>query len=220
MKYKAILFDMDGTLMDTLTDITSSVNYALSQLRFRTCSIDEVRMFVGNGIRELMKCSLTATSKIGIDDALLETALTYFHTHYAIHCKDTTQPYNGIPPLLENLYNSGYRMAIVSNKPQAEVLVLTEQFFHPYISVAIGENEKDGIRKKPSPDMINEAAKQLSVKLEDCVYIGDSDVDYKTAQNSHVDCISVLWGFRDEEFLRKIGASVFAQNPSDVLSLV
>ena len=214
MKYNTFIFDLDGTLLDTLQDLANSVNYALSQHGMPTHSIDDVRRFVGNGVRVLMERAIPEGAANPAFDATFAT----FRQHYMQHSLDTTRPYDGIPELIHELKARGCHMAVVSNKMMAATQELVRHFF-PEIEVAIGEHEAEGIRKKPAPDTVFEALRQLGVGKEEAVYVGDSDVDIQTARNSGLPCISVLWGFRDRDFLQKNGAETFISAPSELLSL-
>ncbi|MBR4689425.1 MAG: HAD-IA family hydrolase [Bacteroidales bacterium] len=222
-QYSTIIFDLDGTLMDTLVDISNSVNYALSELGLPIRTIDEIRTFVGNGVRELMRCALQVAAQeccIEYSEQLLDSSLELFRKHYVIHCQDCTKPYDGIFDVLRCLKTNGYKMAIVSNKPQREVAILHSNYFSQWIDVAYGENESAGIRKKPFPDMVYKAIDDLCEDRYKCVYIGDSETDLATAKQAGVDCISVLWGFRSKEVLEQCGATMFAHSPSDLLALL
>ena len=223
MKYKAIIFDLDGTLMDSLIDIAQSVNFTLRQFGLRERSVDEIRKYVGCGVRKLLIDAFRAAleeRKESFSEKLIDEAMPVFRSHYTAHCNDCTRPYKGILDLLEKLKMAGYAMAIVSNKPQREVSILQSVHFSKWIDVAMGEDETSGIRRKPYPDMVWKAMEYLGVTKEQCVYVGDSETDFETAKNADVDCISVLWGFRTETVLRKIGANTFAHSPSDVFSIV
>ena len=224
-KCNTVIFDLDGTLMNTLPDIAASVNHALSTLNLPTRSMNEINDFVGNGIRVLLTLSIKAAlHEIGhpeqFNDELLAKTLSAFRSHYCIHCKDKTEPYDGILNLLHNLKQDGFKTAIVSNKPHREVLILQNEFFSDCIDVAFGENESTGIRRKPAPDMVLKALEHLGANQNECVYVGDSDVDIATARNAGVKSISVLWGFRKREFLQEKGAERFAHSPSEVFSMV
>ena len=214
MKYKAIIFDLDGTLTDTLEDLFLSTNFALRSCGLPERSLEEVRRFVGNGVRKLIERSVPADT----EPRLLERCFEAFRSHYVIHCQDHTCLYPGIASLLTSLHARGYRMAVVSNKLQEGVNELAQTFFNGVIDVAIGE--QPGIPRKPAPDMALAALKQLGVKAWEAVYIGDSDVDLQTAANAGLPCISVLWGFRNRDFLIAQGATVLAESPQDILSLV
>ena len=218
--YNTFIFDLDGTLLDTLQDLANSVNYALRQHGMPEHSIDDIRRFVGNGVRLLMERAVPD----GARNPQFEAAFATFRQHYMQHSLDTTRPYDGIPELIHELKARGCQMAVVSNKMMAATQELVRHFF-PDIPVAIGEHEAAGIRKKPAPDTVFEALRQLAVSQKPtaksqkptAVYVGDSDVDIETARNSGLPCISVLWGFRDRDFLLAHGATTFAEHPLDIL---
>ena len=212
MAYEIYIFDLDGTLLDTLQDLAASVNYALRQHHMPEHSIDDVRRFVGNGVRRLMERAIPE----GAANPAFEAAFATFRKYYMEHSLDTTRPYDGIPELIHELKKRGCRMAVVSNKMMAATQELVHHFF-PEIEVAIGEHEAEGIRKKPAPDTVFAAMKQLG--QGSAVYVGDSDVDLATARNSGLPCISVLWGFRDREFLLAHGATTFVEQPLDILGI-
>lgn len=215
-KYTTIVFDCDGTLLDSLTDLYVSTNYALRQYGYPERTLDEVRRFVGNGVKLLMERAVPA----GISAADFEKCYACFKQHYAKNCGTTTRPYDGIMDMLQALSEKGYKLALVSNKPDGQVQTLNDDFFRQYIPVAIGEQEDKGIRKKPAPDMVEEALRRLKSTKTEAVYVGDSDVDVATGKNSGLDCISVLWGFRDKDFLIEHGATTFIEKPIDILNLV
>ena len=215
--YKVYIFDLDGTLLDTLQDLANSVNYALRQHGMPEHSIDDIRRFVGNGVRLLMERAMPD----GAQNPQFEDTFATFRQHYMQHSLDTTRPYDGIPELIHELKARGCKMAVVSNKMMAATQELVRHFF-PDIDVAIGEHEAAGIKKKPAPDTVFEALRQLTESLElrtESVYVGDSDVDIETARNSGLPCISVLWGFRNRDFLLAHGATTFAEHPSDILTI-
>jgi len=211
---KNCIFDLDGTLLDTLADLCNAVNYALRENGMPEHTIDEVRWMVGNGVRKLMLRAVPG----GEDNLLFEKTFADFRDYYSKHSLDTTKPYDGILPLLSELKSRGVKMAVVSNKMDSATKPLVKSFFGDYIDVAIGESE--GVNRKPAPDMVFKAIGELKVKPEDCVYIGDSDVDFQTSKNAGLPCISVLWGFRDRDFLMGIGAATFVDEPMDILSIV
>ena len=211
--YSTYIFDLDGTLLDTLGDLAASVNYALRTHGMPEHSIDDVRRFVGNGVRLLMVRAIPDGEK----NPDFEATFATFRQHYMQHSLDTTKPYEGIPEVLKALKAQGCHLAVVSNKMMAATQELIRHFFPDTISVAIGENEAAGIRKKPAPDTVFEALRQLGVGKEGAVYVGDSDVDIQTAANAGLPCISVLWGFRDRDFLIQHGAETFASVPSELL---
>jgi phosphoglycolate phosphatase len=211
--YNTYIFDLDGTLLDTLTDLAASTNYALRTHGMPEHTIDEVRRFVGNGVRKLMERAVPD----GADNPLFDEAFATFRQYYMEHSLDTTRPYEGIPDMLAALKAKGCHLAVVSNKMMAATQELCRHFFPETIEVAIGENEAEGIRKKPAPDTVIAALRQLGVGEEGAVYVGDSDVDIDTARNSNLPCISVLWGFRDRDFLLQHGASTLISAPKELL---
>lgn len=213
-KYQAIIFDLDGTLLNTLEDLMDSVNFALRQFQMPERSLEQIRRSVGNGVRRLMELSVPER----LQNPEFEEVFQAFQTHYTEHCNDKTQLYPGIDLLLQRLKARGVKMAIVSNKYHEAVQELKEMYFKEYLSVAIGE--KEGIRKKPAPDTVIEALRELEITKEQAVYVGDSDVDLKTAANSGMDCLSVTWGFRTKEELLAAGATVMINDPEEILKFV
>ncbi len=211
MKYKNIIWDLDGTLLDTLYDLYLATNYALKTHGMPERTYEEVRQFVGNGVRRLMALSVPN----GEDNPAFEDTFTTFKSYYVDHCRDNTGLYPGISEALKGLKARGYRMAIVSNKLQAGVTELHETFFKDFIDVAIGE--RPNIRRKPAPDMVHLAMKELGATNEDSVYIGDSEVDVATGHGAGLPCISVLWGFRTKEELLANGATDFVNTPAELL---
>ena len=211
--YNTFIFDLDGTLLNTLDDLAASVNYALRTHGMPERTLDEVRSFVGNGVRLLMERAIPE----GSANPRFEETFATFRAYYMEHSLDTTRPYDGIPEMIHALKQRGCRLAVVSNKFYAATQELIRHFF-PVITVAIGEHEAEGIRKKPAPDTVFEALRQLGVGKEKAVYVGDSDVDLQTAHNSGLPCISVLWGFRDHDFLLANGATIFISRPEELLS--
>lgn len=216
-----IIWDLDGTLMDSLTDLMNSTNYALSQCGMPTRSYDEVRQFVGNGVHKLIERAVG--DNCSADD--VERCFAVFKQHYMVHCKDNTKPYDGIIEVISQLHDKDCRQAIVSNKLQGGVTELHNEWFRGIIDVAIGETP--GVQRKPAPDMVNKAIdglkKMFSIDADahiTAVYIGDSDVDLATAHNAGLPCISVLWGFRSKEFLLSHGATIFAEKPQDILKVL
>lgn len=210
--YNTFIFDLDGTLLNTLDDLAASVNYALRTHGMPERTLDEVRSFVGNGVRLLMERAIPE----GSANPRFEETFATFRAYYMEHSLDTTRPYDGIPEMIHTLKQRGCRLAVVSNKFYAATQELIRHFF-PEITVAIGEHEAEGIRKKPAPDTVFEALRQLGVGKEKAVYVGDSDVDLQTACNSGLPCISVLWGFRDHDFLLAHGATTFISHPEELL---
>lgn len=210
MNYDTYIFDLDGTLLDSLTDLAISCNYALRINNMPERTIDEVRCFVGNGVKKLMERAIPN----GLQNPAFEKTYADFRQHYLVHNLDNTKPYPGIIPLLKRLHSEGKNIAVVSNKFYAATQDLVKHFFDEYITVAIGEREN--IRKKPAPDTVFEALRQLNASPAGAVYIGDSDVDVMTARNCNIPCISVLWGFRTKEFLIKNGATTFVTAPDEI----
>ena len=212
-QYDTYIFDLDGTLLDTLSDLTCSVNHALHQHGMPQRTLDEVRQFVGNGVRMLM----TRAVPDGEQNPLFETAFQTFREHYLEHSLDHTRPYDGVPEMLAALRRRGRRVAVVSNKFYLATQELCRHFFPDTVEVAIGEHEAEGIRRKPAPDTVNEALRLLGADREGAVYVGDSDVDLMTARNSGLPCVSVLWGFRDRHFLSQHGATTFISSPLELI---
>ena len=215
MMYSTYIFDLDGTLLDTLDDLAASVNDALRQYDMPEHSVDAVRHFVGNGVRLLMERAVPG----GASHPQFEEVFAAVRRHYMAHAQDTTKPYTGIPQVLSALRARGCRVAVVSNKMMAATQELCRHFFPDTVEVAIGEDEASGIRKKPAPDTVDAALKALGVGRENAVYVGDSDVDIATARHAGLPCISVLWGFRDRSFLLNHGATTFITRPDELLQL-
>ena len=213
--YKVYIFDLDGTLLDTLTDLAASVNYALREHGMPEHSVDDVRRFVGNGVRKLMERAVPD----GADNPLFDEAFATFRQHYMEHDLDTTRPYDGVPEMLATLKSRGCRIAVVSNKMMAATQELCQHFFPDTVEVAIGEHEAEGIRKKPAPDTVYAALSALGVTKDHAVYVGDSDVDIATARHAGLPCISVLWGFRDRDFLLQHGATTLVTIPGELCEL-
>lgn len=213
-KIEAVIFDLDGTVLDTLDDLTDSVNTALEKYHLPARTREEVRSFVGNGLRSLMLRAVPA----GDAEPEFEELFVFFRDYYRSHCDIKTGPYEGIFQLMKEIQSRNIKMAIVSNKFDLGVKVLNEKFFSDYIKVAIGERE--GISRKPAPNSVNEALRLLGVEKAHAVYVGDSDVDILTAKNAGIRCVSVSWGFRDEAFLREKGAEVVIDSPLELLEYV
>lgn len=210
---KLVVFDMDGTILNTLDDLKDTLNYALGQYHFPARTLEETRAFVGNGIHKLIERAVPE----GTDAQTVEKVFDTFLEYYQIHCMDQTRPYPGIVSLLQSLKEAGLLTAVVSNKADAAVQELCERFFLGLFDFAVGEHE--GVQKKPAPDMVQLALRTLGTQASDAVYVGDSDVDLATAKNSGLDSIIVTWGFRDREFLESQGVEVFADTPEKVREL-
>lgn len=207
--YEAIIFDLDGTLLDTLEDLEAAVNAALSFCGLPLRSREEVRLFVGNGIAKLMERA------VGERMDCFEKAFAEFKRYYALHCKEQTKPYHGILELLHILKEKGVKTAVLSNKADFAVKLLAEEYFDGLLMEAVGENEAQGIRKKPAPDALYAVMENLQTK--NAVYVGDSEVDVQTAKNAGVDCICVTWGFRDKACLQACGGRMFVNEPMEIL---
>ena len=201
-----ILWDLDGTLLDTLQDLADGTNHALRAHGLPERTLEEVRQFVGNGARNLITRAVDCRADV---DAVLDS----FYEYYNVHCQDKTAPYHGIPAALAELARR-YPMAIVSNKPDSAVKPLCERYF-PGI---YARGERPGCPRKPAPDMVYQAMEAIGA--EGCIYVGDSEVDVVTAKNAGVPCLSVLWGFRDRDVLEEAGAEYFCETPSDLPELI
>ncbi|MCD7745987.1 MAG: HAD-IA family hydrolase [Lachnospiraceae bacterium] len=212
--YDAVVFDLDGTLLDTLRDLTDSTNAALACYGMPQQSIEEIRGFVGNGIRRLIQKAVPG----GEDNPDFLQVYDEFKTHYDKHCMDVTEPYPGVLLLLTELHKLGVRMAIVSNKADFAVKKLSRVYFDELIEVAVGERE--GCRRKPEPDSVLQALKELGVPRERAVYVGDSEVDILTEKNAGIDSIIVTWGFRSRDYLLAQGANPerMAANVNELLA--
>ncbi len=207
-----ILFDLDGTLLNTLDDLCDSVNYALNVLGVPTRTIDEVRDFVGNGVKLLISRALGEGHLDKFDECF-----KLFSAHYDKNKQNKTAPYLGIDEMLISVLSAGYKTAIVSNKYHDAVEELRKKFFSS-VTIAIGEQQ--GLNAKPAPDMVFKAIKTLSSEPNSCVYVGDSDVDVATARNSNLPIIAVSWGFRSKELLKSLNADVIIDSPNQLLSAV
>ncbi|MDP0489041.1 MAG: HAD family hydrolase [Fusobacterium sp. JB021] len=209
-KIKAILFDMDGTLMNTLDDLTDSTNYILEKNNLPKRTKEEVRNFVGHGI----KWTIIRAVPKGTSEEVIEKCYREMLVYYKKHSMIKTAPYKGVKKLMERLHKEGYRIAIITNKAEASAKIITEKFFGDIVDFTIGDNEKTPL--KPSPDNVYRALENLGINKEEAVYIGDSEVDVLTGKNSSMEMIAVLWGFRDKDILLENGAKIFAE---DVLAL-
>lgn len=214
MHYTSVLFDLDGTLLDTLGDLTAAMNRTLTRHSLPERTRQQMRAALGNGARRLMELSVPA----GTDGALFETLLAEYNADYAAHCRIETAPYPGVDALLRQLHAQGRKLAIVSNKPDEAVRALRAEFFADTVPIAVGE--KQGIRRKPAPDTLLTAMAQLGAERSSTVYVGDSEVDIATARAAGLPCISVLWGFRDRDLLEQAGAQQFAANTGELARLL
>lgn len=209
---KIVIFDLDGTLLNTLDDLADSTNYALSKFGYPTRTIEEVQQFVGNGVAKLIERAIPD----GKNNSNFEKCLNIFKENYAQNMYNKTAPYNGIIEMLSNLKSKGIKIAVVSNKFDLAVKELCKKYFEGFIDFAAGENEAQGIKKKPAPDTVISVLTEFNFAPEDAVYVGDSDVDIMTAKNSKMPCISVTWGFRDKKFLLENGATILINAPSEI----
>jgi phosphoglycolate phosphatase len=212
-QYEPYIFDLDGTLLDTLDDLAAAVNHALRAYAMPEHSRDDIRRFVGNGVRLLMIRAVPG----GEHNPRFDEVFSTFRAYYLQHSMDRTRPYDSIPEVLAALRQRGCRLAVVSNKFYAATRELCRHFFPDTIEVAVGEHEAEGIRKKPAPDTVVEALNLLGMDAHNAVYVGDSEVDLQTARNAGLPCISVLWGFRDKDFLLSNGATTFITSPEELL---
>lgn len=214
MSITTLIFDLDGTLLNTLEDLTDSVNYALNACGYPLRTNEEIRSFVGNGVEVLM--SLAVPSGTSKDDCL--ACLEIYRGHYSSNLQNKTKPYDGILPMLHRLKEEGYRLAIVSNKYDTAVKALCEDYYSDYITIAIGESK--GVNKKPAPDSVFRAIEELSSSVSESIYVGDSDVDVLTAHNSGLKCIGVTWGFRDRSVLEHHGADFIIDSPEEIFKII
>ena len=212
MKYQLAIFDLDGTLLDTLEDLADSTNYVMETFGYSHRTLEEVRSFVGNGIRKLLERSAPTDTPAEEIDRMFEL----FKVHYGEHCADKTKPYDGIIELLEELRKQSVKLAVVSNKADYAVKALCEQYFPGCFDEAVGE--RTGIARKPAPDTVNEVLKNLRMDKSRAVYIGDSEVDVQTAKNAELDCIAVDWGFRDVDVLKEAGADIIVSTPDKLFN--
>jgi len=209
-----VIFDLDGTLLNTLDDLTAGFNYAISSFGYPERTAGEIRSFVGNGIKKAIERALP--QKVSEDE--FNKITECFMDYYQKNMDKQTRPYEGITELLETLDKCGYKLAVVSNKYDAAVKALVNKHFGSYIDIAIGESVN--IKRKPEPDGVFEALKELNSAAGNAIYIGDSEVDIQTAKNAGLPCISVLWGFKDKDFLIQNGGGYFAKTPEDIINIV
>lgn len=210
---KAVIFDLDGTLLNTLDDLADSCNETLRQMNFPLRSIDEIRQFVGNGIAKLMELAIPD----GKENPEYEKSVLLMKENYAKNWQNKTRPYDGILDLISTLHRMEIKTGIVSNKPDAQVKELAEYYFSFSIKRETAVGDIEGRNRKPAPDSVLEVMRILEVGKNETVYVGDSDVDIKTAKNAGIPCISVTWGFRDRNFLLNSGAQNLADKPEEIL---
>lgn len=214
MAIQTIIFDLDGTLLYSLEDITDSVNYAMKKYGFKQYSVDEVKEAIGNGVRLLME----RITPDDISEEVFESCLSDFKAHYSSNMYNKTKAYDGVLDMLVKLRTDGYRIAVLSNKFDTAVKELCERYFGDLVDIAVGQ--KEGVDEKPSPAGVFAIAEELGTPLENCIFVGDSEVDIQTANNAGIDCISVTWGYKDFNFLYENGASKLVYIPEDILELL
>lgn len=214
--YKLIIFDLDGTLLDTLGDIANSTNYALSQYNFPTHDTDQYCQFIGNGLVKLIERALPADKRT---DDIVSMVKNEFLKHYFVHAEELTKPYEGISGLLNTLRDMQYSLAIASNKTHPATVSLAKRFF-PGIIFTDVFGQREGYPAKPNPGILNEIIANAGVNKSEVLYVGDSGVDVSTAKNAGVDFIGVLWGFRPQKELEDLGASTFVKNCSELLNII
>jgi len=214
MNIKIVIFDLDGTLLNTLEDLTNSTNFALEQFGYNSKTQEQVRQYVGNGVKKLIERAIPK----GKDNPNYETCLYLFKNHYAQNMYNKTKPYEGIIELLAYLKLKNIKIAVVSNKFDLAAKNLCKKYFSKLVDYVAGENESLGISKKPAPDMVLKVLKEFNLNPEDGLYVGDSEVDIQTATNSLMQCVSVTWGFKDKEFLQKNGAEIIINTPDELIN--
>ena len=210
MNYQAVLFDMDGTVLDTLSDLAAAVNAALRAFSLPEVSREKVCASLGNGASYLIHACVPE----GTAEELTRRVLAWYEPYYEAHCRIETRPYAGILPLMERLKAAGVKQAIISNKGDAAVQELAEEFFPGLLETAVGESAT--VRRKPNPDAVLAAMARMGERAENCVYVGDTEVDLATARNAGMACISVTWGFRTERQLLEAGATVIVRTVEEL----
>lgn len=212
-KYKAVLLDLDGTLLNTLDDLADIVNHTMRKFGYNERTVDEVKSFVGNGVVKLIELSTPG----GRDNPQFDEIVQECRAYYDIHASSFTRPYPGVCDVIERLHAAGLKVGCVTNKLHSTSVKLCEKFF-PSLDAVCGEREKEGIRRKPYPDMVAVAANEMGVSVDDCIYVGDSEVDIATAHNSGIKCVSVLWGYRERDYLAEMGADMFASDADELFN--
>lgn len=214
MKIDTVIFDLDGTLLNTLDDLHACFNHAIKEFGYPERTKEEIRNFVGNGVQKALERALPEN----ISQSELEKVVDCFKKYYSQNMNTYTKPYDGIEEMLKDLQSKGFKLGIVSNKFDDAVKALSKKYFGSSIAYAVGEGY--GIRRKPEADGVNKVLSELKSKKENAIYVGDSEVDIQTAENSNLPCISVLWGFKDKDFLVKNGARYIAKTPKDIISII
>ena len=213
MRYEAVFFDLDGTVIDTLQNITDAINHTMRHFGLRTFSGEELKPHLGWGVDYLMRKLIPDLS-----EAQIAQILEYYRPYYAKHTTENTPLYPGILPMMRRLKQQGLPLALISNKPDSAVQPLMDLYFRDLLSFTIGE--QPGIARKPAPDMLRLAAETLHVELSRCLYVGDTEVDIQTAENTGIDCVCVTWGFRTREALARAGAVRIADTAEELLRLI
>lgn len=211
MKYNTFIFDMDGTILDTLEDLADTMNYCLLSHNMPKRTLPEIKSFVGNGIYKIIERSVPKD----IEKSVIDEMFIEFNNYYKDHCSIKTKPYDGIIDIMQKLTESGFNVAVVSNKADYAVKSLCDDYFGKLVKYSVGA--KEGQRKKPYPDSVFDALNYFNCDVKDAVYIGDSEVDIETAKNAGIDLILVSWGFRDEGYLKSLGATYIIHSPSELL---
>lgn len=214
--YNTVVFDLDGTLLNTIDDLANAVNFVQEKYGYPLHSVDLVKQHVGNGIRQLIIRSIPQ----GEENLQFQSVFEDFKKYYQGHCQVKTAAYPGIMELLRELYHRGIKMAIVSNKAQPATTELNRIYFKEYIPIAIGENEEAGIKKKPAPDSVLHALELLGSEKSESIYVGDSEVDRATAENSGIDCVLCSWGFRDRMLLESLRPMKIIDRPEILLDIL
>ena len=214
VKYDAVFFDFDGTVVDSLQDIVDAVNHTMRQFGLPEFTRDYLQRRLGWGVRTLMQLSLPADTP----EERLNEIIAAYRPYYAAHAGDKSKPFDGIVPMLRRLKQCGVALAILSNKPDEALQPITRRFFSDLVELSAGE--RAGVRRKPAPDMLEDAATRLGVQLKRCLYVGDSEVDIDTAVNAGIDCVCVTWGFRTREQLESAGARVIIDDPAELIGIV
>lgn len=214
MKYEAVIFDLDGTLIDTLEDLKDSINFALEQHGMPERSLEEVRTFVGNGVKKLVFRSVPENTS----EELRESCLKAFKAHYITNSMNKTRPYSGICELIKKLKEKGVKLAVVTNKTQDAADGIMNEFFKDDFEIIIGQI--DGVAQKPQPDGVWYAIEKLGASKQNSVYIGDSEVDCLTAKNSGIPIIGVTWGFRGRKVLEENNADYIVDSPEEILNII
>lgn len=211
---KLVIFDLDGTLLYTLEDLMNSVNHALKRFGYETKTLEEVSEHVGNGVQHLVRMMLPES----VSDDDFKAYYECFKEHYSEHCCDKTHPYDGIMETLRLLRCRDVKVGILSNKFQSAAEEVCKHYFDGLYDIVVGESET--CKRKPAPDGINMICDKFEMSKEDVLFFGDSEVDIKTAENADIYCVSVLWGYREREFLAENNAKVFISNPLDIIDII